>query len=53
MAIQELKLGNQKIDEATAVVPANAQPEFVDRSEMLFSYMNMIAVNNKVDLKLQ
>ena len=39
MAIQELKLGNQKIDEATAVVPANAQPEFVDRSEMLFSYI--------------
>ena len=26
--------------------------EIVDRSEMLFSYMNMIAFNNKVDLKL-
>ncbi len=53
MAIKELKLSDKKVDEATAVVPAIAQPEFVDRSEMLFSYMNMIAFNNKVDLKLQ
>lgn len=50
MAIQSLQLGNQTVD--GAVVPTNNNPEFVDRSDMLFSYMNMIAFNNKVDLKL-
>ena len=28
------------------------QDDYEDRSEMLFSYMNMIAFNNKIDLKL-
>ena len=30
----------------------DAGEEVEDKSEMLFSYMNMIAFNNKVDLKL-
>lgn len=30
--------------------PKEGEPE--DRSDMLFSYMNMIAFNNRVDLKL-
>ena len=51
MAIKELKLNDKTVDDA--VVPTIEQPEFVDRSEMLFSYMNMIAYNNKVDLKLK
>lgn len=50
MAIQELQLGNVTVD--GAVVPTQNNPEFVDRSDVLFSYMNMIAFNNKVDLKL-
>jgi len=50
MAVQELKLGNQTVD--GAIVPTDNNPEFEDRSDMLFSYMNMIAFNNKVDLKL-
>ena len=54
MAIKELKLNTNTTDkDSTAeVLPANAQPEFVDKSELLFSYMNMVAFNNKVDLKL-
>lgn len=51
MATTELKLSNETVD--GAVVPTQNNPEFVDRSDMLFSYMNMIAFNNKVDLKLQ
>lgn len=35
-----------------AEVPMMGQPEYVDRSEMIFSYMNMIAFNNRFDLKL-
>jgi len=50
MAVQELKLNDQTVD--GAVVPTSNNPEFVDRSDVLFSYMNMIAFNNKVDLKL-
>lgn len=50
MAIQDLKLNDQTVD--GAVVPTTNQPEFVDRSDVLFSYMNMIAFNNKVDLKI-
>ncbi|MGN0018640.1 MAG: hypothetical protein ACI37S_06330 [Candidatus Gastranaerophilaceae bacterium] len=51
MAVKDLKLNDQTVDDA--VVPTVEQPEFVDRSDVLFSYMNMIAYNNKVDLKLQ
>ena len=53
MTIKELKLGNVGVSNATvddAII--TPQPQFVDRSEMLFSYMNMIAFNNKVDLKI-
>ena len=32
--------------------PKPEEKEFVDKSEMIFSYMNMIAFNNKIDLKL-
>lgn len=35
-----------------AEVPMMGQPEYVDKSEMIFSYMNMIAFNNRFDLKL-
>ena len=50
MAVQELRLSNETVD--GAIVPTNNNPEFEDRSEVLFSYMNMIAYNNKMDLKL-
>lgn len=50
MAVTELTLGNQTVD--GAVIPVDNAPEFVDRSDLLFSYMNMIAYNNKMDLKL-
>lgn len=50
MAVQDLKLNDQTVD--GAVVPTNNNPEFVDRSEVLFSYMNMIAFNNKIDMKI-
>ena len=50
MAVQDLMLNNQTVD--GAVVPTNNNPEFPDRSDVLFSYMNMIAFNNKVDLKI-
>ncbi len=53
MTIKELKLGNVGVSNSTVddsiITP---QPQFIDRSEMLFSYMNMIAFNNKVDLKI-
>ncbi len=55
MAIQELKLNtnvgntNSRLNENADI---NPQPEFQDRSDMLFSYMNMVAFNNKIDLKL-
>ena len=55
MTVQELKLNtnvgstNSRLNENADI---NPQPEFVDRSEMLFSYMNMVAFNNKLDLKL-
>lgn len=56
MTVQELKL-NTNVDNTTNSrlnenADINPQPEFVDRSEMLFSYMNMVAFNNKLDLKL-
>ena len=51
MATTELKLSNETVD--GAVVPTQNNPDFVDRTDMLFSYMNMIAFNNTVDLKLQ
>ncbi|MBQ3311279.1 hypothetical protein IJG72_04305 [bacterium] len=54
MAISELKL-NANVDNKDSKAgnsPENEQPEFVDRSDVLFSYMNMIAYNNRVDLKL-
>lgn len=51
MAVEDLKLNDKTVDDA--VVPTVQQPEFVDRSDVLFSYMNMIAYNNKLDLKLQ
>ena len=50
MAVTELRLNNETVD--GAVVPTNNNPEFVDRSDLLFNYMNMIAYNNKMDLKL-
>ena len=50
MALTELQLNNQTVD--GAVVPTSNNPEYIDRSDVLFSYMNMIAYNNKVDLKL-
>lgn len=50
MAVDEMKLNDATVD--GAVVPTQNNPEFVDRSDVLFSYMNMIAFNNKVDLKL-
>lgn len=50
MAVQDLKLNDQTVD--GAVVPTSNNPEFVDRSEVLFSYMNMIAFNNKIDMKI-
>ena len=50
MAVQELRLSNETVD--GAIVPTNNNPEFEDRSEVLFSYMNMIAFNNRVDLKI-
>lgn len=55
MTVQELKLNtnvgttNSRLNENADI---NPQLEFVDRSEMLFSYMNMVAFNNKLDLKL-
>lgn len=55
MTVQNLKLNtnvetkNSRLNENADI---NPQPEFVDRSEMLFSYMNMVAFNNKLDLKL-
>ena len=56
MTVHELKL-NTNVDNTTNSrlnenADINPQPEFVDRSEMLFSYMNMVAFNNKLDLKL-
>ena len=50
MAVQNLMLNNETVD--GTVVPTNNNPEFVDRSEVLFSYMNMIAFNNKIDMKI-
>ncbi len=50
MAVTELQLNNQTVD--GAIVPTENNPEFIDRSDLLFSYMNMVAFNNKVDLKL-
>lgn len=32
--------------------PKTDEEKAADKSDMLFSYMNMIAFNNKVDLKL-
>lgn len=56
MTVNDLKL-NAKVDSASrlnenADINVNPQPEFVDRSELLFSYMNIVAFNNKLDLKL-
>ena len=54
MTVNDLKL-NAKVDSTSRLnenADINPQPEFVDRSEMLFSYMNMVAFNNKLDLKL-
>lgn len=55
MTTKELKL-KKNVDTTNSRLNENAdinpQPEFVDRSEMLFSYMNMVAFNNKLDLKL-
>ncbi len=50
------KLKVSPIQEKIDMVVDNPKPlvkdDYEDRSEMLFSYMNMIAFNNKVDLKL-
>ncbi len=56
MTVKDLKL-NAKVDSTSrlnenADINVNPQPEFVDRSELLFSYMNIVAFNNKLDLKL-
>ncbi len=56
MTVNDLKL-NAKVDSTlrlneNADINVNPQPEFVDRSELLFSYMNIVAFNNKLDLKL-
>lgn len=56
MAVKDLKLNSNvgstsRLNE-NADINVNPQPEFKDRSEMLFSYMNMVAFNNKIDLKL-
>lgn len=56
MPVNDLKL-NAKVDSTSrlnenADINVNPQPEFVDRSELLFSYMNIVAFNNKLDLKL-
>lgn len=56
MTVNDLKL-NEKVDSTSrlnenADINVNPQPEFVDRSELLFSYMNIVAFNNKLDLKL-
>ena len=56
MTVNDLKL-NAKVDSTSrlnenADINVNPQPEFVDRSELLFSYMNIVAFNNKLDLRL-
>lgn len=56
MTVNDLK-SNAKVDSTSrlnenADINVNPQPEFVDRSELLFSYMNIVAFNNKLDLKL-
>ena len=56
----DMPVGNMKIDplqQQMEMVISNSKPKTdeekaEDRSDMLFSYMNMIAFNNKVDLKL-
>ncbi len=50
MAVQDLNLSNQTVD--GTVVPTSNNPEYIDRSDVLFSYMNMIAFNNKIDMKI-
>lgn len=54
MPLNKMKVDplQQKIDMAIKNPKPEAKEEFEDRSEMLFSYMNMIAFNNKLDLKL-
>lgn len=55
-----MPVGNMKIDplqQQMEMVLSNSksktdEEKAEDRSDMLFSYMNMIAFNNKVDLKL-
>ena len=50
MPISELKMN--PIITSTVDDKIVEKTDFVDKSEMLFSYMNMIAFNNKLDLKL-
>jgi len=54
MPLNKMKVDplQQKIDMTVNNPKPEAKEEFEDRSEMLFSYMNMIAFNNKLDLKL-
>ena len=50
MAVQELRLADQTVD--GAVVPTSNNPTYEDRSDVLFSYMNFIAYNNRIDMKI-
>lgn len=49
MPIQTLKLNPMT---EKAVTSANNKQEFEDRSDVLFSYMNMMASKNKLALNL-
>lgn len=50
MTITEMRLHNPQMKSPIAEV--DTKNDFVDRSDILFSYMNMIAFNNKIDLKI-
>ncbi len=51
MAVRR-RVSRAAVQQQQAEVPMMGQPEYVDKSEMIFSYMNMIAFNNRFDLKL-